>query len=99
MTPSNPLPDGKYKVHFGGPQMTCGTFSAGVMQIYGEEEGGQVKVNLYQNDGTFAGTSEGTSLIEVFWVPKLQEYDNYTSWEIEPMSGNIANVSQYVELT
>ena len=77
--------------------MTCGTFSEGVMHIYGEE-GETVKVNLYQDNGTFAGTSEGPSLIESFWVPKLQEYDNYTSWVIEPMTGNIANASAYVEL-
>lgn len=79
--------------------MMCGTFTNGEMHIYGKEEGGQTEVNLYRDDGTSAGTSSGTSIIETFWVPKLQEYDNYTSWEIEPMTGNIADISKYVELS
>ena len=79
--------------------MMCGTFANGEMHIYGKEEGGQTYVNVYQDDGTFENTSSGTTLIDVFWLPKLQEYDNYTSWEIEPQTGNIADVSSYVELS
>lgn len=79
--------------------MMCGTFENGEMHIYGKKEGVQTEVNLYQDDGTFHGTSSGTSIIEAFWVPKLQEYDNYTSWEIEQMTGNIADVYLYVELS
>lgn len=78
--------------------MMCGTFSDGVMHIYGNEEGGQIYVNVYQNDGTFENTALGTNLIEVFWLPKLQAYNNYTNWLIEPMTGNIADISAYAEL-
>lgn len=99
VTPSNPLPDGKYKFDLGGgavfAAMTCGS---GIIELYAESTAEGNNINIYGATGNLQAQNGNVSIITSISEIAAQ-YDNFVRVEKAASSGNIADFAQYVELS
>lgn len=95
VTPSNPLPDGKYKFNTStsGPYVAM-TAADGVVQIYAQSLEEESNINVYQANGTFLAGNGGTSIVTTV-AEILSVYDNFVRCERVVQTGNIADFDTY----
>ena len=98
MTPSNPLPDGKYKFDVGGGSVfTAMTCASGIIEIYAAstEEGNNI--NIYGASGNLQAQNGSVSIITAI-SEIASQYDNFIRIEKTASSGNIADFDQYTSI-
>lgn len=95
VTPSNPLPDGKYKFNTStsGPYVAMSAIN-GVVEVYAQslEEGSNI--NIYQANGTFLAGNGGAQILGNI-AEILGVYDNFVRCERVVQTGNIADFDTY----
>lgn len=98
VTPSNPLPDGKYKykTSSSGPYAAM-TAANGVVEVYAQTLTDEGYVNIYQENGSFLSGSGDTRILG-YIADILSVYDNFVRVERVVMSGNIADFDKYTSI-
>lgn len=95
VTPSNPLPDGKYKFDAGfGENFALMTAAGGVIQVYAasEEEGNNI--NVYNTSGDCIA-QDMTAMILTGIATVAANYDNFVRVERITMPAGTVDMSQY----
>ena len=95
MTPSNPLPDGKYKYDLGGglnfAAMTC---ASGVIELYAASAEAGNNINVYSPTGELRAQTGGETIIAGISAIAAQ-YDNFVRVERYTMSSGNVDISKY----
>lgn len=99
VTPSNPLPDGKYKLDLSGGQNFAAMSSInGIIELYAASTEEGDNINVYSSSGVLRAQNAGERYIATI-SQIASQYDNFVRVEKVAESGNIADFSQYVELS
>lgn len=98
VTPSNPLPDGKYKFDSGGEQhFALMTALNGVIQVYAASEAEGDNINVYNASGVCVAQNMGATILTAIATVAAQ-YDNFVRVERVTQSSGTVDMSQYESL-
>lgn len=98
VTPSNPLPDGKYKYDAGGGQnFALMTALDGVIEVYAASEAEGNNINVYNANGVCVAQNMGANVLTAIATVAAQ-YDNFVRVERVTQSSGTVDISQYESL-
>jgi hypothetical protein len=95
VTPSNPLPDGKYKFNAGGGlNFALMTAASGVIQVYAASEDEGNNINRYNSSGVCEGQDLNAGILNAI-ATIAATYDNFVRVERYTMSAAAVDMSKY----
>ena len=95
VTPSNPLPDGKYKYSEGGGTVfVLMTAENGVLQVYAASEADENNINVYNTEGTCIAQNMGKGVLNDI-AAVAENYDNFVRVERYTMAAGAVDISKY----
>lgn len=98
VTPSNPLPDGKYKFKAEGDNVfELMTASGGIIQVYAASESEGNNLNGYSATGVCVSQMQNASILtSIATIAKT--YDNFVYVERTQMDSDSVDISEYETL-